>query len=1489
MSPTPSPTNSPTVSPTAAPTVSPTAGPTVSPTISPTVSPTAAPTVSPTASPTVSPTASPTPAPSASMAPTMCVMLPEAEVTGSDSEVSIEGSDLITVTSVNNDGSVTFVVNDVEGDGNVISTGVTGEDMGPDCVMDPNVPPGGTTIEHTTYCVDGMATINVVLYDSTVTEEDLIECAKCDPVGDDSIAVTLSVDCAMQEVECGEPTATPTTSPTDSPTKSPTQSPTKSPTQSPTSSPSENPSGSFYPSSSPSESPTASPAPTGSPTDSPTVSPTAAPTVSPTVSPTAAPTVSPTASPTVSPTASPTVSPTGAPTDSPTAAPSDSPTASPSASPTTAPTDSPTASPSASPTTGPTVSPTASPTSSPSENPSGSFYPSQSPSDSPTASPAPTGSPTDSPTTESPTESPTTESPTGNPTVSPTTSAPTSAPSGQSTPSSQIAVCEGDTIDFDDQTANAALGAATYSEVGMTISVETSESGAPLPTFDGVSMATVQEVSDSGDLGLVVADTSGQVISGEVVFSFDPPAEEFQTITICGATEAGTLTATSAAGTTSVDLPAGDGSSCASIDVGVADATEVKVSTDGIISDIGACIEPDGGNNAPPSQCPPTEPELIGSAIETDYPDLPIEIVSQDTTSVTFTVTNTFQETVRIFTQYQPDGKFGEAECLEEENVIQGSEVDTYTAECMHNVAITVVNIWVVSTEESLSIITDNDEVPGCCLTEEWEQVPTVQFTLKIPCEPTPCPEDDPPARRLSKAEDPVLSTHAFENATEDAKAKIAAEPSGDAKDGHFCVSVDYPCGDNQEHVNVCHYSARDGYKTFCVPEPDSDVLAFYPKDYLWLSRTKESGKEKEEWKPLRKVDCKALNDPNPESRPVLIEGGRSTADVDFGVVKANFVSRPLRALESATWFSVSEQKKDPSNGKVRPVLEPMSDDEAEKAEELYQKAIYAASSLGTGIDLILSEEAKLEGTEYRIQLVKESGSYKLQKSPNGWFGKSFDLQRGYGAYVVDGEEEEETLGPVRHVVFVVHGIGEAMWSKEDFKLAPSLIEHTDNMRLATQRKQIAEWKKQCEAAKEKEQELPNPPNRVEFLPVSWYDQVHSSSSGLMRSLNSVTLQTIPALRAIANDVILDVLLYLTPNYCYDVLENVTDQIIALYQVFLKIYPDFASNGGKSSLIGHSLGSVICWDLLSLKKDASNNGRMHGVHITASSAQSNAAAISYQQFASPGAAVKMEEDGNISASACGPATKTADGTWGPALPKALEKYLPFEPDFTMFLGSPVGIFLTLRGAHAVFDALRQAHPDKPLAAPFNLPTRAMYNIFSPSDPVAYRLEPLLLAQDTKNLPEPQYLTRMGEDVRLHVKAMRIGSEITKSLSKQRSSFAMMVNTISEHASSVLQQIDNANENNNKQAKTDNSSSPSGDKLSFPLAGRSRRLDFQLQPRVIDSEYISAVTAHSSYFDNSDVMEFVMDLIQRKEDIIDLTTDETVASSMDYEIAQTTAS
>jgi len=259
---------------------------------------------------------------------------------------------------------------------------------------------------------------------------------------------------------------------------------------------------------------------------------------------------------------------------------------------------------------------------------------------------------------------------------------------------------------------------------------------------------------------------------------------------------------------------------------------------------------PTSGPSSPPSEgldrvppepvCPEREAILIANEGETMYPDIPITITKQNVTHVGFQVENTFAQTVSsIFTQYH-SGSFGETECIEEENVEQDMPIE-FVARCMHKTQISIVNVWITDCNETersfLDELLDNAEVPECC--HPGDECKTVQYTFKVPCV-DPCPPDEVTAteapidtRKLHEvdAHDLIRKKKTHDGSTKEFE-DLTGHPEPNGAEDHFCVVEDYPCGPGLDKVHVCHYSARDGYKTFCVPEADSDALRFYPKDY---------------------------------------------------------------------------------------------------------------------------------------------------------------------------------------------------------------------------------------------------------------------------------------------------------------------------------------------------------------------------------------------------------------------------------------------------------------------------------------------------------------------------------------------------------------------------------------------------------------------------------------------------------------------------------
>ena len=125
--------------------------------------------------------------------------------------------------------------------------------------------------------------------------------------------------------------------------------------------------------------------------------------------------------------------------------------------------------------------------------------------------------------------------------------------------------------------------------------------------------------------------------------------------------------------------------------------------------------------------------------------------------------------------------------------------------------------------------------------------------------------------------------------------------------------------------------------------------------------------------------------------------------------------------------------------------------------------------------------------------------------------------------------------------------------------------------------------------------------NRIEYLPINWHTTLHGEDTGTdkrwdietifvksticiylkfpsYRRLKPLTLKSIPKLRSFVNDTLLDILFYTSPVYCQTILNTVVCEINRIYTLFMARNENFS---GAISVMGHSLGSLILFDVLS--------------------------------------------------------------------------------------------------------------------------------------------------------------------------------------------------------------------------------------------------------------------------------------------------------------------
>ncbi|KAF4354904.1 hypothetical protein F8388_013853 [Cannabis sativa] len=154
---------------------------------------------------------------------------------------------------------------------------------------------------------------------------------------------------------------------------------------------------------------------------------------------------------------------------------------------------------------------------------------------------------------------------------------------------------------------------------------------------------------------------------------------------------------------------------------------------------------------------------------------------------------------------------------------------------------------------------------------------------------------------------------------------------------------------------------------------------------------------------------------------------------------------------------------------------------------------------------------------------------------------------------------------PVRHLVFMVHGIGQRLEKSnlvDDVgnvrQITATLAEqHLTSHQRGTQRVLYIP----CQAT-------------VIFFTFQWRKGLKLSGES---AVDNITLDGVRGLRVMLSATVHDVLYYMSPVYCQDIINSVSNQLNRLYLKFLKRNPGY---NGKVSIYGHSLGSVLSYDIL---------------------------------------------------------------------------------------------------------------------------------------------------------------------------------------------------------------------------------------------------------------------------------------------------------------------
>lgn len=510
----------------------------------------------------------------------------------------------------------------------------------------------------------------------------------------------------------------------------------------------------------------------------------------------------------------------------------------------------------------------------------------------------------------------------------------------------------------------------------------------------------------------------------------------------------------------------------------------------------------------------------------------------------------------------------------------------------------------------------------------------------------------------------------------------------------------------------------------------------------------------------------------------------------------------------------------------------------------------------------------------------------------------------GTSVEIPDHEPEK-----VDHLVFMVHGIGPAC----DLRFR-SIIQCVNDFRSASLSLLASHYKRAQQAGLV---------GRVEFLPVNWHSALHGDATGVDEDIQRITLPSISRLRHFTNDTLLDLFFYNSPTYCQTIVDTVASEVNRLHSLFKQRHPEFH---GAVSVVGHSLGSLILFDLLTnQRKESEARERVHRGEpcpensdileqtLTTMGLQQYVEMLRTEKLDLESLALCKDNDLKELGIPLGPRKKILNYTkkmmfpedcrtgavhqvLGLQVPSQLTAdndvdqsselsapqsqfhrtqsvtsavdyeyfdvgigqvsvnypQLAFHPQTFFAFGSPIGMFLTVRG-------LKRIDPN------YNFPTcKSFYNIYHPYDPVAYRIEPMIASDvDLEPMLIPHHkgrkrmhlelkdsLTRMSIDLKNNV----LGSLRTAWQSFARIPVAALPPVEGESTTEKnLHESHGACEEVESPVSSEQTEQTEQPEVKMGMLNEGRRIDYVLQEKPIESfnEYLFAIQSHLCYWESED--------------------------------------